>query len=180
MFIGVQFAYSALFQPFSVVEGLKLRFETSNITRWTMYISARIAQAILNNCRKQEYVSWIDVFHHRICESSAVTALEPGDLLARLSGLQDVSLVRCISRIPPLIVRCSSISVQSQCLEARMAIYYSGNAHRYSSNSQPAVLDTGLQISQSQYDASSISGNTTQPCLFSSTRFLRWRLAFLR
>ncbi|KAF8594327.1 hypothetical protein BDV93DRAFT_529383 [Ceratobasidium sp. AG-I] len=86
----VKFAYSALFQPFSVEEGLTLRFETSNITRWTMYISARIAQAILNGCRKHEYTSWIDAFHRRISESSEVTALEPEDLLARLSGLQDL------------------------------------------------------------------------------------------
>lgn len=102
--LGAKFAYSALFEPFPVEDGMKLRLNTSNILRWTMYISARIAQAVLNGCRKQEYTPWINDFHYQLTESATVTTLEPTNLLARLSGLQDVRSIAYISRTSHLTV----------------------------------------------------------------------------
>lgn len=72
-------------------QGLTWRARDSNITRWTMYILAKIAQALMDDSLWEHYLGWVVRFHREIVGSPASPELSVGDLCARLSGLHDVS-----------------------------------------------------------------------------------------
>jgi hypothetical protein len=92
--------------PFPVEEGIIWRAKSSNITLWTMFIGAKITEAMLDGTSLKQYPDWINRFHGQLL----VTSEEPSisDLTARLSGLQDVSCFKihccCYAGIPDVIV----------------------------------------------------------------------------
>ncbi|EUC54780.1 fungal zn(2)-cys(6) binuclear cluster domain protein [Rhizoctonia solani AG-3 Rhs1AP] len=78
--------------PFSLTKVVAARARSSNIILTTMYIGARIIQALLDNTNWHGYVGWIDSFHRQISETLPDT--EDADmthLADRLSALQDLS-----------------------------------------------------------------------------------------
>lgn len=78
--------------PFSIEKALAQRAQSSSIVRWTMYIGARIAQALLDDTHWQSYVGWIDNFHRQITGTeSALVAINTADLGDRLAALQDLA-----------------------------------------------------------------------------------------
>lgn len=91
-----------MFRPFPAERfkaGLTWRVNSSLITRWTSYISARVAQTVFEGGRKDQYAHWIDVFYKQITESSNSAELSAGELLTRLSGLYDVSFFSSLLRV---------------------------------------------------------------------------------
>lgn len=89
-------AHRVAFRPFqfSIEKALAQRAKNSSITRWTMYIGARIAQALLDDTHWQSYVGWIDNFHRQITGTqSTLVAIDTADLGDRLAALQDVSFI---------------------------------------------------------------------------------------
>ena len=80
-----------IFRYFPTEEGLTERALKSNITRWTMYIQAKIVQAVLDGGIWEHYIGWVDRFHRNIIQSSTSSELTISELHARLSGLRDVS-----------------------------------------------------------------------------------------
>lgn len=80
--------------PFPIEIGLAQRANYSEIIRWTMYIGAKITQTILDDLSWQYYIGWINHFHRQLVDSCASPKLSTSDLYARLSGLQDVSMVQ--------------------------------------------------------------------------------------
>ncbi|KAG9078136.1 hypothetical protein FS749_009900, partial [Ceratobasidium sp. UAMH 11750] len=59
--------------------------------RWTMFIGARILQAVLDGTSKEQYAGWISRFHAYVLASVGLDS-EFSRLRAQLSSLQDLSL----------------------------------------------------------------------------------------
>jgi hypothetical protein len=80
-----------LFKPFpEIEEGLKWRANHSNVTRWSMYLIARIVEGISKGNNEQHYIGWIIRFHQQIIEASTSTELASASLDPYLAGLGDV------------------------------------------------------------------------------------------
>ncbi|KAF8594955.1 hypothetical protein BDV93DRAFT_564900 [Ceratobasidium sp. AG-I] len=81
---------SRVFRPLSIGQGVVWRASDSDITRWTMYILAKISQALMDGSLWEHYLGWIVRFHREIVGSTLTPELSVGDLCARLSGLHDL------------------------------------------------------------------------------------------
>ncbi|CAE6469300.1 hypothetical protein ACGC1H_000048 [Rhizoctonia solani] len=82
------------FRPFafSLTEVVVSRARSSNIMLMTMYIGARIIQALLDNTNWHGYVGWIDNFHRQIAGTLPNTmGADMTHLADRLSALQELS-----------------------------------------------------------------------------------------
>lgn len=67
------------------------RARKSSIVRWSMYLGARIVQALLDDTNWQGYIGWISNFHRRISmDQSSLVEVDVSDLADRLKALQDV------------------------------------------------------------------------------------------
>ncbi|CAE6507134.1 unnamed protein product [Rhizoctonia solani] len=112
----VKFSQEALFKlPSSSVEsGLLWRISDSEITRWSMYLGARVAKDVSSGNNGQKYLGWIFRFYQQILETSP-TQLNSG-LESRLGGLLDlVHLVCMISGTTTgyaLFKRCAPVFLQ--------------------------------------------------------------------
>ncbi|KAF8603794.1 hypothetical protein BDV93DRAFT_606492 [Ceratobasidium sp. AG-I] len=97
-------------------EGLTQRVIGSNITRWTMYIQAKVAQAFSDGGIWEHYLGWVDRFHGELIQSPASSELTVNELRARLSGLHD--LCTCAYMIAdtrkgyPLFKKCIPLLLQ--------------------------------------------------------------------
>ncbi|KAF8594950.1 hypothetical protein BDV93DRAFT_122708 [Ceratobasidium sp. AG-I] len=80
-----------IFRPFPVEEGLVWRVNDSEITRWTMFIGAKLSQALSEGGRRENYLGWIDRLHGIILGSPASHELAIRDVRARLSGLREAT-----------------------------------------------------------------------------------------
>ncbi|KDN40072.1 hypothetical protein RSAG8_08393, partial [Rhizoctonia solani AG-8 WAC10335] len=70
-------------------QGIRRRLSESSITRWSMYLGARVIADILSGTNVQKYLGWIFRFCQQITETS--TSNEPGpSLQGRLNGLYDL------------------------------------------------------------------------------------------
>lgn len=79
-----------IFQPFPMEHGLIERASQSDITRWTMYIMAKAAQAILDGNLWEHHMGWVVRFHREVIGSPTSPESTTEDLCARLSGLSDL------------------------------------------------------------------------------------------
>ena len=79
-----------IFRPFPIEEGLVWRVNDSEITRWTMFLGAKLSEALIEGGRRDNYISWIDRLHGIIVGSPASQELAIRDTRARLSGLREV------------------------------------------------------------------------------------------
>ncbi|KAG8705476.1 Maltose acetyltransferase, partial [Ceratobasidium sp. 394] len=74
--------------PFPIERGVTWRVNNSDIMRWTMFIGARILQAVLDGTSKEQYAGWISRFHAYVLASVGLDS-EFSRLRAQLSSLQD-------------------------------------------------------------------------------------------
>ncbi|KAG8729074.1 hypothetical protein FRC11_009544, partial [Ceratobasidium sp. 423] len=77
--------------PFEFNKALAARARSSNLILRTMYLGARIAQALLNHTNQHDYMVWIDIFHSQISDTQSTTieahAAHLGDRLSAHQGL---------------------------------------------------------------------------------------------
>ncbi|KAH7338020.1 fungal-specific transcription factor domain-containing protein [Rhizoctonia solani] len=73
----------------SVAPGLLWRIDNSEITRWSMYLSARVLNDVWSGNDAQKYSEWIFRLYQQILEFSPPTELGP-NLEGRLGGLHDL------------------------------------------------------------------------------------------
>ncbi|KAB5588761.1 Fungal-specific transcription factor domain containing protein [Ceratobasidium theobromae] len=86
---------------FHIEDGLRWRAGHSNITRWSMYLGARVLEAISNSSDGQRDVGWVTRFHQRIVEDSASTKLTLVDSDAQLAGLHDLTTLMSLTSGTP-------------------------------------------------------------------------------
>lgn len=87
-------AHQIMFRPFPfpVGSGLVGRAKISSVVRWSMYLGARIMQALLDDTNWQGYIGWIDNFHRRISTTqSALVEVDISNLADRLKALEDLA-----------------------------------------------------------------------------------------
>ncbi|CAE6502657.1 unnamed protein product [Rhizoctonia solani] len=90
----VRIAQRALFRPFPYAfnEAIAARARSSNIILKTMYLGARIAQALPNHINQHEYMDWIDIFQRQISGTqSTMIEVDAAHLADRLSAHQGLS-----------------------------------------------------------------------------------------
>ncbi|KAF8594948.1 hypothetical protein BDV93DRAFT_564895 [Ceratobasidium sp. AG-I] len=80
-----------MFRPFPVESGIVWRVNDSDITRWSMFIGTKIGQALVQGDLRTNYMNWIDRLYRIIIGSPASQELTVPDLIARLSGLRELS-----------------------------------------------------------------------------------------
>lgn len=80
-----------IFRPFPIEAGLVWRANDSEITRWTMFIGAKLSQSLVEGDRRDKYMGWIDRLYQIIVGVPASQALVIPDARARMSGLREVS-----------------------------------------------------------------------------------------
>ncbi|CAE6476336.1 unnamed protein product [Rhizoctonia solani] len=69
--------------PYPVELGLaKYLLRGSNLIHKTLYLGARISQALFDDTNWQGYIGWIDTFHHRILEAQSSLVTVNTELLA--------------------------------------------------------------------------------------------------
>lgn len=83
-----------MFRPFPIEEGVAWRVRNSVVTRWTMFLMAKVAQAVSNPTQRQKHLEWVNSFYRQIKESSASLELAVSELAVLLAGLHDVRLPR--------------------------------------------------------------------------------------
>ncbi|CAE6468529.1 unnamed protein product [Rhizoctonia solani] len=112
-----KFSHELMFRPLpnSIEEGLLWRIDDSNITRWSMYLVARMIKDTLSGKDVQKHLGWIFRFFEQILEVPSPT--EHGlNLGARLGGLHDLlSLVFMVSGPAigySLFKRCTPVFLQ--------------------------------------------------------------------
>ncbi|KAG8772974.1 hypothetical protein FRC12_002807 [Ceratobasidium sp. 428] len=77
--------------PFSIEEGLVWRAKSSDVIRSTMFLGAKIAEALFSGTNMKPYRDWISRFHSHLSAASLLQELELSELEGRLSGLLDLT-----------------------------------------------------------------------------------------
>ncbi|KAH7338018.1 hypothetical protein B0J17DRAFT_660423 [Rhizoctonia solani] len=88
----IKLARESLFQAqlIPLEKGLLRRIGDSSITRWSMYLGARIITDLWNNHNLQKYLDWIFRFCQQIIETPSPNEPEP-NLRSRLAALYDLA-----------------------------------------------------------------------------------------
>ncbi|KAG8704826.1 hypothetical protein FRC09_003309 [Ceratobasidium sp. 395] len=77
--------------PFTIEQAVTWRARSSDIMRWTMFIGAKVVQAVLDGTNKEQYAGWVNRFHDQVLASAGLDP-EISSLRARLSSSLDLSL----------------------------------------------------------------------------------------
>ncbi|KAF8594321.1 hypothetical protein BDV93DRAFT_529375 [Ceratobasidium sp. AG-I] len=85
----LRIAQHSLFRPFPIEEGIAWRVRNSAVTRWTMFLMAKVAQAECNYGQRQKHLEWVNLFYRQIKDSSSLE-LDVPELAIRLAGLHDL------------------------------------------------------------------------------------------
>lgn len=137
-----------IFQPFPMERALASRANDSQITRWTMYMMAKVVQAILDGDIWEHYMGWVDQFHQEIIGSPTSLGSTTEDLCARISGLSDVSNISTTSRIIAVAYfssPCSFVLVRICCRTLEEATRNLKHARHSHFSWQASIPTSGLQ-----------------------------------
>ncbi|CAE6480170.1 unnamed protein product [Rhizoctonia solani] len=87
----IKVARESLFkaESFPVEEGLLRRISDSSVTRWSMYLGARIINDLWSDNNLKKYLNWIFRFSQQITQTPSSNEQEPS-LRSRLAGLYDL------------------------------------------------------------------------------------------
>ncbi|KAF8594324.1 hypothetical protein BDV93DRAFT_529378 [Ceratobasidium sp. AG-I] len=85
----LRIARDSLFRPFPIEEGIACRVRDSAVTRWTMFLMAKVAQALCSHGQRQKHLEWVNLFYQQIKDSSSLE-IEVPELAIRLAGLHDL------------------------------------------------------------------------------------------
>lgn len=78
--------------PFAFHKAIVNRAQKSNLILKTMYLGARIIQALLDNTNRHSYVGWINDYHLQISGTELITTeVDVTDLADRLSAHHDLA-----------------------------------------------------------------------------------------
>ncbi|CUA72002.1 hypothetical protein RSOLAG22IIIB_04861 [Rhizoctonia solani] len=126
----VRFSRDILFRAslISIEKGILQRMNNSNITRWSMYLGARVVADLLSGINVQKYLGWIFRFCQQITETSTSNELGPS-LEARLSGFYDLvylsSIISGTANSYSLFQRCTPMFLQLATLSPEIWVHNS-------------------------------------------------------
>ncbi|KAH7322304.1 hypothetical protein B0J17DRAFT_245788 [Rhizoctonia solani] len=90
--------------PYSFAKAVVARAHSSNLILRTMYLGARIIQALLDNNNWHNYVGWIDDYHHQISGTEpTITEVDVTHLADRLSAHSDSGGLLVASQMRPTL-----------------------------------------------------------------------------
>ncbi|CAE6406216.1 unnamed protein product [Rhizoctonia solani] len=107
----------------SLEQGIWNRITNSSITRWSMYLGARVIADLSSGTDAQRYLSWIFRFCQQITETSTSTELGPS-LVVRLTSLYDLvcfgSIVSGSATGYSLLQRCTPVFLRLAALDPKI------------------------------------------------------------